>query len=104
MSYILDALRRADAERERDPSRGIHAQPAATLSRDARPPREPWVLAGVAVLVAMAAAYLLAVPPRDAAKAPAAPAPVALVQPVAAPPAPVPAVVPVAAAVLPPPP
>jgi general secretion pathway protein B len=29
MSYILDALRKADAERERDPARGIHAQPAA---------------------------------------------------------------------------
>jgi general secretion pathway protein B len=27
MSYILDALRRADAQRERDPARGIHAQP-----------------------------------------------------------------------------
>jgi general secretion pathway protein B len=25
MSYILDALRKADAERERDPARGIHA-------------------------------------------------------------------------------
>ena len=31
MSYILDALRKADAQRERNPSRGIHAQPA-TLS------------------------------------------------------------------------
>lgn len=31
MSYILDALRKADAQRERSPSRGIHAQPA-TLS------------------------------------------------------------------------
>ena len=28
MSLILDALRRADAQRERDPSRGIHAQSA----------------------------------------------------------------------------
>ena len=31
MSYILDALRKADAQRERDPARGIHAQPV-TLS------------------------------------------------------------------------
>ena len=31
MSYILDARRKADAERERDPARGIHAQPV-TLS------------------------------------------------------------------------
>lgn len=29
MSYILDALRKADAQRERDASRGIHAQAAA---------------------------------------------------------------------------
>ena len=62
MSYILDALRRADAERERDPARGIHAQPAAVLPRDAQPPREPWVLAGAAVVVAIAGAYLLAGP------------------------------------------
>lgn len=34
MSYILDALRKADAQRERDPARGIHAQPA-TLSSPA---------------------------------------------------------------------
>ncbi|MBG9387254.1 general secretion pathway protein GspB [Caenimonas aquaedulcis] len=27
MSYILDALRKADAQREGDPARGIHAQP-----------------------------------------------------------------------------
>ena len=27
MSYILDALKKADAQRERDPARGIHAQP-----------------------------------------------------------------------------
>lgn len=42
MSYILDALRKADAERERSPARGIHAQampppaspaPAATGTR-----------------------------------------------------------------------
>ena len=29
MSYILDALRKADAQRERDASRGIHANPSA---------------------------------------------------------------------------
>ena len=27
MSYILDALRKADAQRARDPARGIHALP-----------------------------------------------------------------------------
>jgi general secretion pathway protein B len=35
MSYILDALRKADAQRQRDPARGIHAQP---LSAAALPP------------------------------------------------------------------
>ncbi|MEJ5988569.1 general secretion pathway protein GspB [Ramlibacter sp. PS3R-8] len=104
MSYILDALRRADAERERDPSRGIHAQPAAVLPRDAQPPREPWVLAGVAVVVAVAGGYLLVGPDRQRADAPVArveavkPAPVAVTPPAA------PEVVPVAAVVLPPPP
>lgn len=34
MSLILDALRRADAQRERDPGRGIHAQPAAPPEDD----------------------------------------------------------------------
>jgi general secretion pathway protein B len=34
MSYILDALRKADAQRERDASRGIHAQ-AASLATHA---------------------------------------------------------------------
>ncbi len=29
MSYILDAFKKADAQRERDPARGIHAQPAS---------------------------------------------------------------------------
>lgn len=36
MSYILDALRKADAQRERDPARGIHAQPV-----HASPPERP---------------------------------------------------------------
>jgi general secretion pathway protein B len=100
MSYILDALRRADAERERDPARGIHAQPAAVLPRDARRSRAPWALAGLALVAAAAAAYLLAYrePGRVA-------APVERVQPLpAVAQASVPAVVPVATAVLPPPP
>jgi general secretion pathway protein B len=32
MSYILDALKKADAQRERDPARGIHAQPGGVLA------------------------------------------------------------------------
>jgi len=50
MSYILDALRKADAQRERDPARGIHAQ-----SLQAQQPQGPaatgaktWVWAGAA--------------------------------------------------------
>jgi general secretion pathway protein B len=31
MSYILDALRKADAQRESDPARGIHAQPVRAV-------------------------------------------------------------------------
>jgi general secretion pathway protein B len=34
MSYILDALRKADAQRESDPARGIHAQPVRTVLAD----------------------------------------------------------------------
>ena len=35
MSYILDALRRADAERERGAVPGLHAQPVPPVSADA---------------------------------------------------------------------
>ena len=60
MSYILDALRRADAQRERDPSRGIHAQPAPLPAAVAPRRSGPWVaLAGAAVGVAALAAYVL---------------------------------------------
>lgn len=99
MSYILDALRRADAERERDPARGIHAQPSAVLPRDPQRSRARWALAGLA-LVAAAGAYLLAYREPERAAAPVE----------RAPPLPVmagargPAVVKVATAVLPPPP
>ena len=59
MSYILDALRKADAQRERDPARGIHAQPV-TLSLPAEnsaPVRRVWLVgmtlvAGAALLAA----------------------------------------------------
>ena len=66
MSYILDALRKADAQRERDPAtRGIHAQPvsAAMTTRSDRPAaaRWRWGLAGVAgaALVAVAVWQLI---------------------------------------------
>src|SRR5690348_3707390 len=58
MSYILDALRKADAERERDPSRGIHAQPGALPPRagGTRGAAWPWISGGAALAVVAAAA------------------------------------------------
>ncbi|MBC5785904.1 general secretion pathway protein GspB [Ramlibacter sp. USB13] len=97
MSYILDALRRADAERERDPARGIHAQPAAgapVLSR-ARVPGWAWPAGGFLVLAAAGVVAWL----RPASPEPPLVPAVAAVRPSPA------AVVPVAAAaVMPPPP
>jgi general secretion pathway protein B len=66
MSYILDALRRADAERERDPGRGIHAQPVALPAEAGR--RFPvWVVVAASALVLLVAGALLLRPsPRVA--------------------------------------
>ena len=123
MSLILDALRKADAQRERDPARGIHARPVQASSQ----PRHPeghqyrlWLWGAVAALGAgllALVAWRLAEPaaPPVARSAPVAllPAPAAprpLPAPLAAsagpanevlpvaPPAPAPAVPPVRAA------
>jgi general secretion pathway protein B len=103
MSYILDALRRADAERERDPARGIHAQPAAALPTRAgrAAPRWVWGAAGGAAVLAVAgwwagreAAPVPPLPPVPVATRPAADSVIAIA----------PAAPPVAAAVSPPPP
>ena len=51
MSYILDALRRADAQRAGNPARGIHAQPSAVPTL--RQPRR------TKLLVSLAAATLV---------------------------------------------
>jgi general secretion pathway protein B len=106
MSYILDALRKADAERERDPARGIHAQPAAVppLATAPRVPRWIWPAAcGLAVLASAYAFWARA--PQVAATAPrplAAAVPVGLTTaPLAKPTA---QVVAVATTVMPPPP
>lgn len=118
MSYILDALKKADAQRERDPARGIHAQPAALAPARTGAGVSPWVwavLAGAAGLT-LAAAYLVfdtrvpappqqvtvavpAPPPQPATPLAPAPAPLAAAPAVQAPPP----AEPVASAVLPPP-
>jgi general secretion pathway protein B len=111
MSYILDALRRADAERERDPARGIHAQPGSVLRREPRVRRAAWIAAAAVLVVVTASAFYWSdrEPERVAAasqvEVQALPAPVAPSQvPVAETAPPAPAIVPVATAILPPPP
>lgn len=101
MSYILDALRRADAERERDPARGIHAQPAAVLTdtRRMRVPGWAWPTAAVLVVaVAAAVSWQRTTPPTAVVASTSTP-----VVPVAAAPATAPAVPAAAAPVVMPP-
>jgi general secretion pathway protein B len=100
MSYILDALRRADSERERGSVPSIHAQPMPQASSgDARSRRgNPRVLVGVIVALSLALAgtlawHLMAGPdvPRAVAEPgtqPPAPAPVAIQEEAPPPPAP----------------
>ncbi|HVZ44342.1 MAG TPA: general secretion pathway protein GspB [Ramlibacter sp.] len=57
MSYILDALRKADAERERDPARGIHAHPTPVVAEPSTG-MQPAVVAGI-VLAAVAVTALV---------------------------------------------
>lgn len=57
MSYILDALKKAEAEREREAVPGIHAQPARGWSAQAAQPAPArlltlWFALGLAVVVA----------------------------------------------------
>jgi general secretion pathway protein B len=56
MSYILDALKRADAERERGAVPGLHAQPAAMALPDdgAHRPLPPWAWGVGGLVVALA--------------------------------------------------
>jgi general secretion pathway protein B len=86
MSYILDALRRADAERERGAVPGLHAQPVPANAASGDAPRVPrtalWVALGVLGGLLVAAAWRLA--------GDDAPAPVAATAPAAVAPAPAP--------------
>ena len=83
MSYILDALRRAEAERERGAVPGLQSQQHAIAEDDAAAaPRSRWLLwAVVALTIALAAVLswnLLAgnsAPPRPVAEGSVAPAP-----------------------------
>ncbi|MCW5650726.1 MAG: general secretion pathway protein GspB [Ramlibacter sp.] len=55
MSYILDALKRADAERERGQVPGLHAQPMPVTAEQRTGMAAPWRwLIGAAVVVALA--------------------------------------------------
>jgi len=59
MSYILDALRRADAERERGAVPGLHTQQFGVLPDDEAPHR-PRLLIGTIVLLVLALGGVLA--------------------------------------------
>lgn len=84
MSYILQALQRAEAERNRGATPGLHTPTLPTTAPvEARPRRVlPWALAGGAIVAGAAAAWWLwpAAPVvTPVAKAPAQPAPAAAV-------------------------
>jgi general secretion pathway protein B len=90
MSYILDALKRADAERERGTVPGLRAQPIpATSARasDGARPLQRWVLFAGVLFVALLAAWawrMSANAPRG--EAPMAPAaPIAPISPISTP-------------------
>ncbi|MDB5958303.1 general secretion pathway protein GspB [Ramlibacter sp.] len=103
MSYILDALRKADAERERDPARGIHAQPAAGFPLPPANRSRAWVVwPATCAVAALAAAYAFWGRAPEVGASTARPAvPVGLSQGAPAAGA---AVLPVATSVMPPPP
>jgi general secretion pathway protein B len=60
MSYILDALRRADAERERGAVPSLHTQQYGALPGDDEGPERPLVLIGVIVFLVLALGSALA--------------------------------------------
>lgn len=97
MSYILDALRRAEADRERERGQvpGLHTQAPGSAAAQAAGPRRwlPWAGGGVLLLAGIAAGSWWASGPNEP------PAPAATPTPLAAAVPP-----PVTAAPLPPPP
>ena len=99
MSYILDALRKADAERDRGNVPGIHAQPSfgGAAPAGTQPATRPWLwlaAGALAALLAGALAWYVMSPSRGAAEAPR-PTPIAVAPSPAPAPAPAPIVAPV---------
>lgn len=94
MSLILDALRKADSERERESVPGLHTQPVPPLSLEMPAPARPrpvlWIALGIGVgLLAAVAWYLLGREPVQAqVERAAAPSPAPVVAPAVAPVAP----------------
>ena len=60
MSYILDALRRADAERERGAVPGLHTQQYSALPDGDEAPTRPWLLIGAVAVLSLALAGVVA--------------------------------------------
>jgi len=105
MSYILDALRRADAERERGAVPGLHAQPLRTQPAAGQEPSRRgtapwlWLASGLIVVVgAGAVAWWWLRPAEPLLAAPVAPAAAVTAAPSAMPTAPTPAPAPTAPA------
>jgi general secretion pathway protein B len=109
MSYVLEALKKADAERERGAVPDLHARPLgpATAGATALPGTWPWrwIAAAAVLLAAGVPLWLLlgdaperGAPAQQVAEAPS-PAPAA-VSPTPPPPAPAPAAAPVAGAII----
>ena len=74
MSYILDALRRAESERERGSVPGLHSQTVPQASSEPAPSRaiSPWAAAGVGGAVALVgvAGWFMLRPLNDATRTP----------------------------------
>jgi general secretion pathway protein B len=89
MSYILDALRKADAQRVRDPARGIHAQPALDADGTRLPAANRtglWATVAIGTVVLAAAAwYLYQDKPSTTVKHVPAAGPVSMTNPAALP-------------------
>ena len=80
MSYILDALKKADAERERGAVPGLHSQPQGQIGEDdeAASPRTVspamWLAAGAGICLILVLGWQLASRPSVPATEPASPA------------------------------